>query len=109
MAGLTLEQARDLVDHFGSTAAAARAVGMSYSSLWSALHPEAQREQNRRAHAKRATAPGWAARHAEAQQRYRERRLAEGMCVNCGREPLLTTNRCWSCLNKQEEARFLAL
>jgi|SRR5215207_5093366 len=40
MAKLTPEQARDLVEHFGTQAAAARTIGVSRSTVGSWLYPE---------------------------------------------------------------------
>lgn len=42
---LTPEQTRDLVKHFGGQRAAARAIGVSQSTVWLWLNPEVVRER----------------------------------------------------------------
>jgi hypothetical protein len=51
MAGLTPEQARDLVDHFGGQRATTRATGIPRTTLQSWLDPETARDRMARIYA----------------------------------------------------------
>jgi hypothetical protein len=108
-----------LVWFWGSERAAARARGISRSTLrhwlhrerakiyhaaWRSKNLEAIRERDRVRARERDPAAEAARQHA----RY-YRLKDKGRCTRCGREPLLSDSHCWDCLSKKEDQRALSI
>lgn len=107
----TPEQARELVEFFGSQRKAAEAVGYSASTIRNWLDPEKARardvaraanQEKYRAYHRARYAANQEKRLAYHRARY-YRSKAAGRCVKCG-DVAVTETRCWTCADKQKEA-----
>jgi hypothetical protein len=76
----TVEQAQELVAFFGGQKSAAKACGVSRDQVRYWLRPD---------HFRTKSTP-YAARR-------RAARVEQGLCADCGKEPLATETRCYDC------------
>jgi hypothetical protein len=110
---LTPEQARDLVEHFGSKSAAARAIGVPRQTFLRWCDPEASRRGNATYYAahrdqlratqqqrRREMSANEREREYAQNREYKRARQDAGLCVTCG-SPRLSERYCWDCLNEQ--------
>jgi hypothetical protein len=101
--GVTPEQARDIVAHFGTQREAAKGCGVARSTLQIWLHPKYRAAESVRK--ARYQQENCARNSARARSR-KDRLLAQGLCEDCGKEPLLTTRVCWDCRDKRRDRNF---